>query len=1056
MQKLHVAVLFIFAALSMAWAQLPDFRVLANGSDITNPIQITYGDILTLSVSPRDGSFQWLISSSSTVIGTGYSYSPSISGNPATSITENYIVKRIEDGSTKNINVVFARRPVYTVSFNTDGGTPSTIQSQEVLKDSLAKEPTGTLTKAGHKFEYWKLNGTRFNFNTPITQTITLTAQWTPIKYKITWKFENGSQDKNDSIPYGTPLTPPANPTKPSTVQYEYNFSGWNPVPSTVTGDQTYTATYTETIRKYTITWMVDGTTYKTDPNINYGTNAQALIPSTPPTKASTVQYDYTFTGWSPTPGTITGNTTYTAQFNQTLRKYIITWNVEGTITTNEVSYGTIPVYSGTPQKASTLYDTYTFTGWSPTVSSVSGPATYTALFSSADREYTVTLYPQGGTVSPSTVKAKYNQPIASLLTPTRAGYAFNGWFTAQSGGIEYNKLAPNYLDTTIKTLYAQWSIIPYTITYNYKDGTPIPPLILSYNIESGPISLPSMQERCGWVFDGWLDNPNLSGVPALSFTPNANNLGNKNFYEKWTSGLMTPNANLLNYNIPNLIYSGQAIAPIAVSPKTENQCALGSITVLYNGTGTLPKDAGTYAISASIAENTSYKAATVPLGNLVIGKKAVTMNVLSATAEDKSYDATTAAKITSIDFSPAPALLGSDQVSKSDYSIAANFASPNIGENIEVNLVVNWLSNGPLSKNYILESVSFKTTASITKAIGFLQIKAPEKYELSDSVRLSAKLSANKPSFVRDEDIIWEYKREGDAGYSKYPNRVGNWQVRATLPETNNYTGAADSIPFLVERGSAPVPLDIKLFKESNFERDPDSSDKQRHRHYYVAKECNVDSAEIQITIRELDIILKLNPIPDSIPYYTPPECGPDGNDILCKIPIKFGKPGLYPLLYTLFSEDGRYTEEHTVLIETPIPFDSITGQKWNNVLFINNNPETNGHYKFENYQWFQIQNENEKLVSETQFYSAGPSSKDILNPKDIYKVTMHTTDGMRISTCKGSPKIKAPASAAKPTLTKQVLGINGKTAKTGSKVYNLKGSKTENTPAGVYIIEE
>jgi len=641
-----------------------------------------------------------------------------------------------------------------------------------------------------------------------------------------------------------------------------------------------------------------------------------------------------------------------------------------------------------------------------------------------------------GGTIPNQTVD--YGSRASSPTPPTRAGYTFAHWYLSdENTAFDFNTA----ITSDIK-LSAKWNVVPYTITYYPNDGTLIQPVVSSYNIESGRVSLPSMEERCGLEFEGWLENSSLYGSPMTSFIPNANNLGNKNLYAKWTPRLKKPTANLFNYTIPTgLIYNTQSVS-ITATAKAGNQCAMSNdITVFYNGSTTPPKDAGSYAISVFIAKSEDYDSATVSLGYLSIGRKGVTITINSATAKNKTYDATTIAEITSISFDESQLFPG-DKVSANDYSINANFASQNIGENIEVNLRVNWLNNGPLSKNYILESANFKTTASITRATGFLWIIEPERYVLANPVSLNA----NKPSFVRAEDIIWEYRRENDANYSaKLPDRVGNWNVRATLPGTANYTGAADSITFLVERGRDSVPQNIAL---SGFERDAALSSKKRN--YFVAKECGIESTVIKITVIEPGIFLSLgkdsnNPVRGEEPYE-------DGSVLYELSPFTLGKFKLDTVFYTLFSVSG-IEELDTILIETPIPFEAIAGQKWNNVLFINNNPQTNGGYKFESYKWFQ----NGNPVSEMQFYSAGPSSRDTLNPKDIYKATMHTTDGIRVSTCEGSPKTpKVLSTTAKPALTKQVLGINGKTAKIGSKVYNLKGSRTESTPAGVYIIEE
>ena len=53
-----------------------------------------------------------------------------------------------------------------------------------------------------------------------------------------------------------------ATPTKASIPQYTYEFAGWDPEITTVSGDTTYTATYTPIERYYTVKYVdEDGTT---------------------------------------------------------------------------------------------------------------------------------------------------------------------------------------------------------------------------------------------------------------------------------------------------------------------------------------------------------------------------------------------------------------------------------------------------------------------------------------------------------------------------------------------------------------------------------------------------------------------------------------------------------------------------------------------------------------------------------------------------------------------------------------------------------------------------
>ncbi len=172
----------------------------------------------------------------------------------------------------------------------------------------------------------------------------------------------------------------PASPTKAATAQYTYTFAGWDKDVVAVTGDVTYTATYTATTNKYTITFVnEDGKVISTN-QVTYG-----QMPTVPanPTKAATAQYAYTFAGWDKDVVAVTGDATYTATYAATTNKYTITFvNEDGkVISTNQVAYGQMPTIPADPTKAATAEFTYTFAGWDKDVVAVTGDATYTATY---------------------------------------------------------------------------------------------------------------------------------------------------------------------------------------------------------------------------------------------------------------------------------------------------------------------------------------------------------------------------------------------------------------------------------------------------------------------------------------------------------------------------------------------------------------------------------------------------------------------------------------------------------------------------------------------------
>ncbi|NLM32905.1 MAG: hypothetical protein GX203_01745, partial [Acholeplasmataceae bacterium] len=88
--------------------------------------------------------------------------------------------------------------------------------------------------------------------------------------------------------------------------------------------------------------------------------------------------------------------------------------------------------------------------------------------------EYTISYNLDGGTLSGALDKFTVNDLPYVLPTPTKVGYNFVGWFTAQNCGTqvtEISKDAPHNV-----TVYAKWEEInrTYRITYHFNGGTPV------------------------------------------------------------------------------------------------------------------------------------------------------------------------------------------------------------------------------------------------------------------------------------------------------------------------------------------------------------------------------------------------------------------------------------------------------------------------------------------------------------------------------------------------------------------------------------------------------
>lgn len=106
-------------------------------------------------------------------------------------------------------------------------------------------------------------------------------------------------------------------PTKESTAQYNYTFYGWGAsdggaananILNNITEDKTVYAIFSSTLRTYTITWLDDdGVTVLKTQSVAYGT-----VPSYTPSKD-----DVIFSGWIPEVVAVTGDASYTAQWEE-------------------------------------------------------------------------------------------------------------------------------------------------------------------------------------------------------------------------------------------------------------------------------------------------------------------------------------------------------------------------------------------------------------------------------------------------------------------------------------------------------------------------------------------------------------------------------------------------------------------------------------------------------------------------------------------------------------------------------------------------------------------
>ena len=153
--------------------------------------------------------------------------------------------------------------------------------------------------------------------------TFTAVFEGTLRTYSVTFYDYDGSVISSEDIGYGLPITVPE-PVRESTAAYDYAFSGWTDtegndvdVPGIVLGDMGFHAVYTETLRQYSVSFLVDGVSYAAYV-LPYGD--RPVLPGAP-SKDPDGFYTYTFSGWDgyTEDMTVEGDRIFTALFSRSV-----------------------------------------------------------------------------------------------------------------------------------------------------------------------------------------------------------------------------------------------------------------------------------------------------------------------------------------------------------------------------------------------------------------------------------------------------------------------------------------------------------------------------------------------------------------------------------------------------------------------------------------------------------------------------------------------------------------------------------------------------------------
>jgi len=146
------------------------------------------------------------------------------------------------------------------------------------------------------------------------------------------------------------------------------------------------------------------------------------------------------------------------------------------------------------------------------------------------------------------------------------------------------------------------------------------------------------------------LKSGSTTGIAAQSYSAvfqisNANYAWSDNttadYTVSWSISNRTLVASDLNSDLSSKIYSGVSQGIPAISQKSPLS-AIGAVTIKYDGSTTVPTNAGTYAVTVDIAAATNYNAVTnIALGNYTISQKTLVLGDINFDLSSKTYNNT-------------------------------------------------------------------------------------------------------------------------------------------------------------------------------------------------------------------------------------------------------------------------------------------------------------------------------------------------------------------------------------------------------------------------------
>ncbi|MGE7694313.1 InlB B-repeat-containing protein [Lysinibacillus sp. NPDC094177] len=422
----------------------------------------------------------------------------------------------IGDAST-SIPVV----PTYQVKFDADGG--STVADQTIKHGEKATKPVDP-TKEGNTFAGWYTDSeykTAFDFNTNIIEDTTLHAKWLPAEAGVTVAIGNAKASKGQTVEVPVSINKPSTGIgaygmridfDPSVFEVMEVVSTYPGFVSNILNDSGYLKVIwlDETGGDNPISSAADLFKVKLKVKSDAPLGDSSLtIDKTDKEKLNFCDVDANDILADAVNGKVT-----------IVNSYNVNFDVKGgsSVDSQTVIENGKAIKPATPSKEGYTFDDWYMTNTFQVIfdfnnTKITKDTTIYAKWSPI--QYTVSFDSGGGsTVAGQTFN--HGEKATKPADPTKAGSTFAGWYTTNTFETPFD--FENTAITKETTVYAKWTPVQYTVSFNSGGGSAVADQTINHGEK---VSKPAEPSKAGYALDGWYVDNTLFDFANTTITQN-------------------------------------------------------------------------------------------------------------------------------------------------------------------------------------------------------------------------------------------------------------------------------------------------------------------------------------------------------------------------------------------------------------------------------------------------------------------------------------------------------------------------------------------------------